>query len=120
MSRKTAIQVGVIVLMVGGSAFVLYSGFVSSEPPTTVSPAAEGNSFNVARLPLDNESPTPLVGSSEVVTNIDSTKILPLGSKFDLSLVKKYNADIRLNNYPKVDPITEVGPALNDLVKKSP
>jgi hypothetical protein len=56
-------------------------------------------------------------GSSAPTTAVSPPgKILPLGSKFDLTTVKKYNADSKLFSYPKVAP-AEVGPALSDIVK---
>lgn len=60
---------------------------------------------------------TGLSGSSTSNVVVGTTgKILPLGSKFDTSLIKKYNADSKLFNYPKVAP-GEVGPPLGDIAR---
>lgn len=47
---------------------------------------------------------------------VTPSKILPLGTRLDFGLIKKYNPDGKLFNYPKVD-TNEVGPALSDLIK---
>jgi len=126
MPRKNIILIIVIAVMIGGSVFVLYRGFgtkSSSPAPTTTT-----NDASESLGPITSPGATTATGASGIspqtgntggqsVNPKDQNKILPLGTKFDFGLVKKFNADIRLNNYPKVDP-TEVGPALSDIIQK--
>jgi hypothetical protein len=131
MSRKNLILIAVIVVMLGGSAIILYRGFFS-QPSAPSSPVAGSNTVadSFAAKPPGtenvvsniNSSQPAATGSGEAVTAaspLDSAKILPYGSRFDLTLIKKYNTDTRTNNYPVVQP-EEVGPALNALVQKKP
>ena len=127
MSRKNIILVVVIVIAVGGAIFVLYKGFFGSseapvvEPvsgvgtalPTATSPGAVPDNLN----PATDGTTAASVPTPNVVPAATAGKILPLGTKFDLSLIKKYNADGKLFNYPKVN-VDEIGPILGDIVSK--
>jgi len=125
MSRKGVIEIGIIVVMIGGSVFVLYRGFGGSSTPGTSTPTTQPVGAQSLLSPAGTPSGTPgapgaggLTAESGFTVS-DPNKILPFGNRFDLGLVKKYNPDANTNNYPKVDPTTELEPPLNDLVKKN-
>jgi hypothetical protein len=105
MSRKNIILTLVSLVLVCAAGYILYHGFFShpsSAPALSVvsnSPAAQVNPANSSQA-------------------INFGKILPLGTRFDFSLIKKYNAGGNLFSYPTVDPV-EVGTSLENIVKKS-
>ncbi len=119
MSRKNVILTAIILVMVAGSAFVLYKGLYSKPE----APAVDGTTANgLPNTPVatdETAAAIPGAPATAPVRSIDQSKILPLGTKLEFTLIKKYNVDTRTNNYPKVDPL-EVGAALIDLIKKTP
>jgi hypothetical protein len=138
MSRKNIMLIIVAVVLFGGAGFVLYRGFAGPSAPAST-PASTGFPANAPAAaspgspaavspgsittgagasPSSPISPAGNAASATAPALISSPRILPLGSSFDLTMVKKYNADGKLFSYPKVDP-TEIGPALGDIVKKS-
>jgi hypothetical protein len=121
MSRKNLILIAVIVVMLGGSAIILYRGFFS-QPSAPSSPVAGSNTVadSFAAKPPGTENVVSNINSSQpAATGSGEAVTAPYGSRFDLTLIKKYNTDTRTNNYPVVQP-EEVGPALNALVQKKP
>ncbi len=100
MSRKNILLI-IIVVVLAIAGFIVYRSF-SAEAPAPVTPIVV--------------TPGP-GGATTAVPAASSGKILPLGTRFDLTLVKKYNADGKIFNYPKVEP-GEVGPVLGDIIKK--
>src|SRR4051812_20169375 len=111
MSRKNIILTIVIVVLLGGAGYVVYTGFFKGNTPsTTPTPAtltATGNS-TVTTSPI---TPTPGAGATTATNSppaapalVRSGKILPLGTRLDFTLIKKYNPDSKLFSYPKVDP----------------
>lgn len=123
MSRRNIILSAIIGVMVLGTVFVLYRGFYAKPAgPASAVPAAGTANLAAEAVPSGIvASPVVGVGGEHVapVLTLDPNKILPLGTKFDFTLIKKYNVDSRLYNYPEVDP-AEVGPDINALIKTKP
>jgi|GEM_PF-2956060 len=128
MSRRNIILTAIAVVLFLGAGFILYRQFFagrSSTPrPLATAPAAVSGTDDTAaagRVVTPGSTPAAAASSSAAANApapalINSPQILPLGSNFDLTLVKKYNTDGKLFAYPKVDQ-SEVGPAVGDLVK---
>jgi len=115
MSRKNTILVILIVVMLGAAGYILYRGFFAGS--STPAPAIPGPSDPLSLQQTEEGlAPSPDGENVNVLTPITSVKILPLGNRFDLTLVKKYNPDLKSFAYPVVSP-DEVGAGLNDLVK---
>jgi hypothetical protein len=108
MNRKTLIQLSVILICLGVSAFVLYNGFFknSSPPPITdLSVPSSPNSSQTATSPL-----------------ADPTNPLPYGDNLAAELKRvlgKNSLQFGVIAYPIINE-AEVGVGVTDLVKPLP
>lgn len=55
----------------------------------------------------------------ETTTTINTAEILPEGTKLDFEDVNKFNKNGKLFRYPAVDPNSEIGLELNDVMEKN-
>jgi hypothetical protein len=81
MNKKNIIYIAIISAAFIGTAYFLYSGFSSNEEVAV----------DVASVPAAQ------AGNS-------TAKILPLGNKFDTSVLKKLNSEFNAFSFPQVTP----------------
>lgn len=81
MNKKNIIYIAIISAALIGTVYFLYSGFSSNNE----------EAVDVASIP------TVQAGSS-------TAKILPLGNKFDTSVLKRLNSEFNAFSYPQVTP----------------
>lgn len=98
MNKKTIIQLAIVVVAFGASGLVLYYGYFGGSAPSAISP-----------------------GPESATSQTQSAAILPFGDKplnFEV-LHKRQDRAIDPSNfdYPKLDPQTQVGVPIQDLVK---
>lgn len=96
MNKKTIIQVIIIILCFGGAGFVLYNGMFKKNGSTAeVLPATVMNGNN-----------------SKEASNLNDREVLPYGplndDAFD-KVLKKQKFNFGGQNYPKLDPGSDLG-----------
>lgn len=95
MNKKSIIQIVVIVVCMGASAIVVYNNFFKkAEIPDSVLNAGAG----VPQVPIDQP-------------------ILPAGSSFDLTALKKSPLNFNLITYPKLDYPQDIGVDQMQMIK---
>ena len=120
MSRKNIILTVIIVVFLGAAAYIFYSTYFASPSPVPAGAQLTNPNDPLARVDLLPDQASDLQGSPAAPTSsLNSDKILPLGTRFDLTLVKKYNSDGRLVTYPVVSS-TEINPPLSDILRANP
>lgn len=91
MNKKTLIQLVVIIVAFGGAGMVLYNGLYKNNSTT--------NATEEFAIPPTSEQ-----------------SILPLGGTMDFKILDKYNLKYNQSNYPKLDPNSEYGIPVDNLI----
>lgn len=94
MNKKNTILIAITAVAFAISGYLVYKSFSG--------PAEEGD----PNLSVPGQAPSV------------SVNILPLGSKLDLSPVKKINSQFNVYTYPKVSP-QSIGVSVSNLIKSS-
>ncbi|GEM_PF-1412784 len=118
MNKKKIIQIIVILGAFAGSAAVLYNGFFnnSSSAPVVV---------NKNALPSSAAVPAGLANGAAMIPGgssaISSEKLLPFGEKLDFAQVLDgHHLRFGATNYAQLDPSSEVGVPVEQLIKPQP
>jgi zona occludens toxin (predicted ATPase) len=118
MSTKNKIYTAVMVVAFGITGYMLYSSFSSKPAATVPTVATQQATTNIGIIPGSTALPA---GSAPAALNPvgsagGAVNILPLGNKFDTSIVKQLNTQFNVFNYPKVTP-EAVGVTSSNLIK---
>ena len=95
VNLKKIILIAISGALLSVSGLIVYRNFVST--PSTTPPAHQSTVDSL---------------------RTSSNRIFPYGEDLDFGIVRKYNSQGQVFNYPRVNPDTDLGVPLSELIKK--